>query len=63
MAEWVCAYYHPYTGMVLQCSACNHRIKHDSRGNPKHCPNCRRGMDNPTGTPRGWGRALDNWDN
>jgi len=59
-AEWVAKSYHPYTGVVIACSACQGQICHH-KPNPKFCPNCGAEMTNPESTPKDWGRALDSF--
>ncbi|OGM10625.1 hypothetical protein A2Z67_00015 [Candidatus Woesebacteria bacterium RBG_13_36_22] len=57
---WVADYYHPYVGMIIKCSNCQDKVKHD-KPNPKFCPSCGSEMTNFDGVPEGWGRVLDSF--
>ncbi len=38
-AEWVATQYHPFTGILVACSACGTQIKHN-KPNPNFCSKC-----------------------
>jgi len=57
--KWICAYSHPFQGMVIKCSNCNKHIRYEYP-NPKYCPECGVSMINYNDKfPANWLKALD----
>lgn len=46
MANWITSFYHPYVGIIVECSDCGHRVKDDQAKRSKFCPGCGKEMEN-----------------